>query len=166
MYLKKGKIMANEAPIEKVKIKVVGVEIVLDPENMRFSENNIGEYMNKEYGWYDYLGKQLEFAQKEVFLLEIDAETLYSKKFLESKDAGGTDNYSKAFASSHDEVVDARKKAVEAKETVGHLKAHLRAWDKNHENVQNRGHSLRAEMKVLSRDIYAEQSIEDILGKQ
>ena len=43
MYLKKGKIMANEAPIEKVKIKVVGVEIVLDPENMRFSENNIGE---------------------------------------------------------------------------------------------------------------------------
>ena len=62
--------------------------------------------------------------------------------------------------------VDARKKAVEAKETVGHLKAHLRAWDKNHENVQNRGHSLRAEMKVLSRDIYAEQSIEDILGKE
>jgi len=157
--------MATDAPIEKVKVKVAGVEITLDPDNMKYNENNLGEYMNKEYGWIDYLGKQLEYAQKEVLMADIDAETQYSKKFMEAKDAGQTDSYSKSFATSHDDVVLARKKVVEGKEIVGHLKAHLRAWDKNHDNVQNRGHSLRAEMKVLSRDVYSEQNVESILGE-
>lgn len=155
--------MANEAPIEKVKIKVAGTEIVLDPDNMKYNENNLADYMNKEYGWIDYLGKQLEYAQKELLISEIDADTIYNKKFIESKDSGQTDNYAKAFAGSHDDVVVAKKKVIECKEAVGHLKAHLKAWDKNHDNVQNRGHSLRAEMKVLNRDVYSNQTIEDLL---
>lgn len=155
--------MANEAPIEKVKIKVAGVEIVLDPDNMKYNENNLADYMNKEYGWVDYLGKQLEYAQKELLLAEVDSDTVYNKKFIEAKDAGQTDNYAKAFAGAHDDVVEAKKKVIDCKEAVGHLRAHLKAWDKNHDNVQNRGHSLRAEMKVLNRDVYSNQSIEDLL---
>ena len=84
--------MANEAPSEKVKVVVRGREIVLDPDNMRYNENNLPEYMSKEYGWVDYLGKQLEYAQKEVLLAEIDAEAIYSAKFMESKDTGNSDN--------------------------------------------------------------------------
>jgi hypothetical protein len=58
--------MAEDAPIEIVKVIVQEREIVLDPKNMKYNENSIGEYMNKEYGWVDYLGKQLEYAQKEI----------------------------------------------------------------------------------------------------
>lgn len=157
--------MTKDAPALKIKIQVAGVEIVLDPENMKYNETNLGEYMNREYGWIDYLGKQLEFAQKELLLAEIDSETVFSKKFLEAKDLGKTDTCSKAFATSHDEFVTAKKKVVERREAVGHLKAHLRAWDKNHDNVQNRGHTLRKEMDVLSRDVYAEQSLDTIIGR-
>ena len=156
--------MNKDAPILKIKIEVAGTEIVLDPDNMKYTEANLGEYMNREYGWIDYLGKQLEFAQKELLLAEIDTETVFSNKFLEAKDQGKTDTYSKAYANSHNDFVTAKKKVVERREAVGHLKAHLRAWDKNHDNVQNRGHTLRKEMDVLSRDVYADQSIENVLG--
>jgi hypothetical protein len=110
--------------------------------------------MTKEYGWIDYLGKQLEFAQREVLDADVDAESTYSLKFLEAKDAGNSDNYAKAYATAHVDVVAARKKVNEKKEVVGHIKAHLKAWDKNHENCQNRGHTIRAEMRALNRDIY------------
>lgn len=146
--------MAKEAPLEKVSVTVLGVQIVLDPENMRYTENNLPDYMSKEYGWVDYLGKQLEHASKELMVCEVDAEAVYSRKFIESKDQGNSDNYAKAHATANDEVVEARKRVAERKEVVGLIKAHLRAWDKNHDNVQNRGHTLRHEMRMLNRDIY------------
>ena len=83
--------MAEDAPIQKVTVFVLGQKIVLDPMNMKYNENSLGDYMNKEFGWIDYLGKQLEFAQKEVLLAEIDQEAIYSAKFMESKDMGNSD---------------------------------------------------------------------------
>lgn len=146
--------MATSAPVEKVSVVVNGQTIVLDPENMKYNENTLGDYMNKEYGWIDYLGKQLEYAQKEVLIANIDAESHYSIRFMESKDAGNSDNYAKAYANCHVDVVAAKKRVVERKEVVGHIKAHLKAWHENHENAQNRGHTLRKELGVLHRDIY------------
>ena len=128
--------MASDAPVEKVKVVVRGKEILLDPDNMRYNENNLPEYMSKEYGWVDYLGKQLEYAQKELLLAEIEAEAAYSAKFMQSKDAANSDNYAKAYANSHIDVVAAKRLVVDRKEAVGHLKAHLVAWSKNHENAQ------------------------------
>lgn len=150
--------MAEDAPIEIVKVIVQGREIVLDPKNMKYNENSIGEYMNKEYGWVDYLGKQLEYAQKEVLFADIDYDRVYGIRYMEAKDQGQSEGYSKAFTNSCQDVVDARKYLAERKEVVGHLKAHLKAFDKNHENAQNRGHSIRAEMKMLNRDIYEDNS--------
>jgi hypothetical protein len=147
--------MAHDAPVEIVKVTVQGRAIVLDPNNMKYNENSLGEYMGKEYGWVDYLGKQLEYAQKEVLHAEIESEKIYSKKFIESKDMGNSDNYAKAYALQHDDVVAAKKFIADRKETVGHIKAHLKAFDKNHENVQNRGHTLRKELDKLNRDIYS-----------
>jgi hypothetical protein len=150
--------MANDAPLEKVKVIVNGREIVLDPDNMKYNENNLPQYMGKEYGWVDYLGKQLEYAQKQVLLSEIDFESIYSLKFMESKDSGNSDNYAKAYATAHVDVVAAKKLVVNNKEIVGHIKAHMKAWDKNHDNVQNRGHTIRQEMRVLNRDIYEDSN--------
>ena len=153
--------MAKDAPVEKVKVIVKGREISLDPDNMKYDENNLPQYMSKEYGWIDYLGKQLEFAQRELLLAEIDAEASFSAKFMESKDAGNSDNYAKAYALANDEVVAAKKKVVERKEVVGHIKAHLRAWDRNHDNSQNRGHTLRKELDKLNRDVYSSTNEEN-----
>jgi hypothetical protein len=150
----------SEAPIEKVNVVVNGIEICLDPMNMKYNENTLGEYMNKEYGWIDYIGKQIEYAQKEALIADIDYDAIYSLKFLESKDAGNSDNYAKAFASAHVDVVAAKKLVAEKKATVGHLRAHLKAWDKNHENAQNRSYNIRQEMKSLNREYY-ESPVED-----
>lgn len=148
--------MANEAPLENVVVEVRGKRIVLDPANMEYNEANLPEYMAKEYGWIDYLGKQLEYAQKDVLDADIDADALYSLKFIEAKDGGNSDSYAKAFATANVDVVASRKRLNEKKEIVGHIKAHLQAWYKNHDNAQNRGHTIRAEMKALNRDIYEE----------
>lgn len=162
--------MVADAPVEKITVKVMGKSLVLDPANMKYNENSLSDYMSREYGWIDYYGKQLEFAQKEVLFADIDAEKIYGEKYLFSKDEGRTDTYAKAYAQSHPDYVAARKLVAECKETVGHLKAHLKAWDKNHENVQNRGHTLRKEMDKLNRDIFPDVEevpfdVEDVLGE-
>lgn len=149
--------MVTTAPIEKISVEVHGKKIVLDPTNMKFNENTIAEYMSEEYGWIDYLGKQLEFAQKELAFAEIEYDAIFASKFIEAKDAGGSDNYAKCVATANEDVKLTKIKIAEKKEVVGHIRAHLKAWDRNHENVQNRGHSLRAEMKVLNREIYTSQ---------
>lgn len=148
----------KEAPVEKITVTVAGGTVTLDPANMHYNENNLADYMNKEYGWIDYLGKQLEHAQKELMDAEIESDAVYSLKFIESKDQGNSDNYAKAFSLAHADVIAAKKKVVDRKEVVGHIKAHLRAWDRNHDNTQNRGHTLRKELDKLNRDVYSDPS--------
>ena len=157
--------MAEEAPIEVVKVNVAGRDIILDPANMKYNENSLSDYMNREYGWVDYLGKQLEFAQKEALFADIEFDRVYSVRYMEAKDKGESEGYSKAFANASEDVVAARKHLAERKEVVGHIKAHLKAFDKNHENVQNRGHSLRAEMKMLNREFQETCEADDFLKK-
>lgn len=140
----------KEAPHELITVTVAGKSVCLDPNNMKFNENTLAEYMSREYSWCDYFGKQLEIAQKEMLLAEIDAEAQYSLKFITSKDLGNSDNHAKAYANSHVDVVAAKKKVADHKETVGHLKSHLKAWTISHENAQNRGHTLRKEMDKLN----------------
>jgi hypothetical protein len=154
-----------DAPVEKITVKVNGKDVVLDPKNMQFNELTLSDYMDREYGWIDYLGKQLEFANKEVQLAEIASEAEQAKRFIESKDAGNTDNYAKAFSLSHSDVVVAKQKVVERKEVVGLIKAHLKAWDKNHDNAQNRGHTLRKELDKLNKDIFSmDEAANRVLG--
>jgi len=141
-------------PIEIVKVAVNGKEINLDPKNMEFCDNTLNEYMEKEYGWIDYFGKQLEYAQKERLDAEIDAEAIFSEKYIEAKDNGGTEQYAKAKANADSDVIAAKKKVVELNEAVGQIKAHLKAWDRNHDNAQNRGYTLRKEMDKLNKDVY------------
>lgn len=150
-------------PVEITTVLVNNKEIKLDPRNMEFTDGNISEFMQNEYSWVDYFGKQLELAQKARLLAEIDAEEVYSRKYVEAKDNGGTEQYAKAKATSNPEVVMAKKNVVEKKEIEGYIKAHLKAWDKNHENVQNRGHSLRKELDKLNKDIY--KTVEDDFDK-
>lgn len=142
------------APNEVIKVNVNGKEIILDPKNMEFSDNTLNDYMEKEYSWVDYFGKQLEYAQKEKLDAEIDAEAIFSEKYIEAKDSGGTEQYAKAKANADADVIAAKKKVVKLNEIVGQIKAHLKAWDRNHDNAQNRGYTLRKEMDKLNKDVY------------
>lgn len=141
--------MSNPAPIEKTVVKVKGRDVILDPGNMRFNEVTLSDYMSHEYGWIDYLGKQLEYANKEYLDSEIDFEAVYSKSYITAKEEGKAEGFAKAIALADPLVVAARKLVADRKETVGLIKAHLKAWDKNHDNAQNRGHTLRKEMDIL-----------------
>lgn len=146
-----------EAPEEKIIVAVRGREVVLDPTNMRFNEATLSRYFEYEYGWIDYFGKQEEMARREMLDAEIDAEALYSQKYLKCKDEGNTDGYAKAKATADPEVIAARKKYTERRETVGLLSQHIKAWSKNHENGQNRGNTLRAEFNKLGTVIKTDQ---------
>lgn len=152
-------------PIEKVKVNVNGKEIILDPKNMEFSDNTLNDYMEKEYGWIDYFGKQLEYAQKERLNAEIDAEAIFSEKYIEAKDNGGTEQYAKAKANADSDVIAAKKKVVELNEIVGQIKAHLKAWDRNHDNAQNRGYTLRKEIDKLNKDVYKMSDIDKFVSE-
>lgn len=149
--------MSKKAPVEKITVVVNGKQVLLDPENMKYNESTIGQFMSMESGWIDYLGKQLEYAQSEALVAKINEETKFSKKLIEGKDKGLSDNHAKALANADDDVVKAKLYHAERKQVVGHIKAHLLAWKENHENAQNRGHTIRTEMKMLNRDIYEEE---------
>jgi hypothetical protein len=152
-------------PIETIKVIVNGKDIILDPKNMEFSDNTLNEYMEKEYGWIDYFGKQLEYAQKERLDSEIDAEAIFSEKYIEAKDGGGTEQYAKAKANADPDVIAAKKKVVQLNETVGQIKAHLKAWDRNHDNAQNRGYTLRKELDKLNKDVYKMSDIDRFVSE-
>jgi hypothetical protein len=143
-----------EIPNESVTIKVNNKDIVLDPENMKFNEFTLSEYMDKEYAWIDYYGKQLELATKELSLAELAYETKYNELYITHKDSGGSDAYCKAKAQCDQLCVSLQERVIDRRAAVGFLKNHLRAWDKNHDNAQNRGHTLRKELDKLNRDIY------------
>lgn len=142
----------KQAPQEKITVIVRGNEIVLDPNNMKFNETSLSAYLDHEYGWIDYFGKQLEFASEDCLNAEVEYDAVYSTAFVKAKDLGNPENYSKAQALSDPDVIAARKKWIALKAVVGKLKAHLKAWDKNHVNAQSRGHNLRQEMKALNQN--------------
>jgi hypothetical protein len=148
----------SNPPIEVVRVKVLGRDVILDPANMKYDESSLARYMSEEYAWVDYFGKQFEYAQKEMLYAEIEAEAVYSKKFIESKDLGYSDNYAKAYALANQEYIEAKKKHIERKEVVGLIKSYLKAFDKNHENAQNRGHTIRKEMDKFNRDSFVENN--------
>jgi hypothetical protein len=144
----------TEIPNEKIIVTVNNREVILDPENMKFNEFTLSEYMDKEYAWIDYYGKQLELATKELALSELAWETKYNEAYIQHKDSGGSDAYCKAKAQCDQECVKMQEKVIERRSTVGFLRHYLKAWDKNHDNAQNRGHTLRKELDKLNRDIY------------
>ena len=80
--------MSDEIPNECIVVVVCGKDVRLDPEYMKFNEANINKFMEQEYGWIDYFGKQLELAQKELALASLEYDVLYNEKYIQVKDQG------------------------------------------------------------------------------
>lgn len=161
---------------EKQTIIVDGQRVDIDRGLLHFNELTLGEYIEKEGGYIDYFGAKLSEAERELAnidseteRLNVEYDTLFSRKFADYKLAnGGSDTLVEAKIKADLEVDEAKKKvleskrsAIEAKYRVRLLTQHLRAWDKNHENAQSRGHFLRKEMDKLNRDIYLRDKMGD-----
>jgi len=144
----------------------IGEEKVhLDKEKLYFSEATLSEYIETEGGWIDFFGAKLAEAERDLAVAEHNYDIIYSKKFVEFKPQG-SDNLVQALVKIDPEVEAHKRITIAKKTTVRKLQQHLKAWDKNHENAQSRGHFLRKEMDHLRRDTiktdnYLERKIEE-----
>lgn len=136
-------------------LKFAGQEVVIDSENLRFSEATLNEYIQRESAYYDNFGAYLALAEKNLQNKEVLHEKLYSDRFVEAKESGSTEKLAEAKAKADQDVVSIKEDVIEAKYIVNRLKQHLRAWDKNHDNAQSLGHMLRKTMDKLNAEIFA-----------
>ena len=143
----------SEAKTEK--LVVGGQTVTINPENLRFNEATLNQYIQTEAGYYDNFGAFLALAEKHLQRDEMLAEKLYSERFAEAKDNGASDKKAEAMAKADQDVVEMKERIIESKYKVNRLKRHLYAWDKNHDNAQSLGHMLRKEMDKLHADIYS-----------
>lgn len=160
-------------------VMVNNQEVILDTSRLAFSEGTLSEYLEKEGGWIDYFGAKLAEAERQFAEMELEVEKeedeyerIYSKVFTTLKDTdGGSDKKIEGLAKVEPTVVAARSKviglkakSIELKYTVRLLQQHLRAWDKNHENGQNRGNTLRKELERLNKDKFTyEDKIDEVI---
>jgi hypothetical protein len=128
-------------------------EITLDPENLRFSEQTLTEYIQKEAGYYDNIGAYLAMAERHLQNKEVQYEKLFSERFVEAKEDGASDKLAEAKSKCDVDVVTIKEQIVEARYVVNRLKNHMKAWDKNHDNAQSLGHMLRKQMDKLNAEI-------------
>jgi chromosome segregation ATPase len=157
-------------------VTVYGQNVDMDAAKLAFSEGTLSEYLETEGGWIDYYGAKLAEAEKQYAEMEMEVEReedeydrTYSRVFSTIKDTeGGSDKLTEGKAKVEQQVIDARKKvleqkakAIELKYVVRLLQQHLRAWDKNHENAQNRGNTLRKELERLYKDKVTTSTYED-----
>jgi hypothetical protein len=133
-------------------IKVAGADVVIDPKRLQFSEVTLSRFMEEEAAWYDYFGQRVAEAEGEWQYHDMRYDAIYSKKFVEFKELGGSDKLAESKSKADEEVVAALRNVIIAREKVKILQQHLRAWDKCHENAQSRGHMIRKEMDKLNHD--------------
>lgn len=153
----------SEAKLETLEIN--GDAVVIDPNNLRFNESTLSKYIQTEGGFYENFGAYLARAERLLQREEMLCEKLYSERFTEAKDSGASDKKAEAIAKADDDVVELKEKIIDAKYKVTRLKRHLIAWDKNHDNAQSLGHTLRKEMDkidsgIRSRSHYYDMQVE------
>lgn len=160
-------------------VVVCGQEIVLDASKLAFSEGTLSEYLEREGAWIDYFGAKLAEAERQFAEMELQVEReedeydrIYSKIFTTLKETdGGSDKKIEGLTkvepmvvAARQKVLDLKAKSIEFKYTVRLLQQHLKAWDKNHENGQNRGNTLRKELDRLNKDKFTyEDKIDEIV---
>ncbi len=129
-------------------------QVIIEPKNLEFNEASLSRYLEQEAAWYDYFGQKLADAEYILAKLTDLHDLKYACYFKIEKGEKASDALAEARASSQPEVVQLASAITDAKHNVKLIQQHLRSWDRNHENVQNRGHTLRKEMDRLSGTIY------------
>ncbi len=124
-------------------------KVHVDSENLKFDEQSLSNYIQLEGGYYDNFGAFLALAERFMQNREARYEKLYNERFIEAKDNGGSDKLAEAKAKADSDVADLKQEIISARYIVNRLKNHLKAWDKNHDNAQSMGHTLRKQLDRL-----------------
>jgi hypothetical protein len=149
--------------VEKIQLGDKSVEI--DPANLSFNESTLTNYLQKEAGYYDNFGAYLAIAERLLQIAELNYDHIYSEKFSEYKDQGGSDKLADAKSRSNHEVVAVRESIVDIKYKVKRLQQHLRAWDKNHDNAQSLGYMLQKQVDKLHGEIYHSRDFQEEMSE-
>ena len=142
----------------KEKLEFAGFSVEINPELLRFDETTLNVYIQTEGGYYDNFGEYLALAERNLQNCELRHEKLAAERFVEAKEAGGSDKLAEAKAKADQDVVSLKELVNDAKYAVNRLKQHLRAWDKNHDNAQSLGHMQRKMMDKINGDIMGKPS--------
>ena len=135
------------------KLEFAGLTVEVNPENLRFDESSLNDYIQKEGSYYDYFGAFLSLAERNLQNKETMHEKVYNERFIEAKEDGAAVALAEAKAKIDPIVVSLKDDVIEAKYIVNRLKQHLRAWDKNHDNAQSMGHMVRKMVDKLQAEI-------------
>jgi len=136
------------------KIKVGTEDVDLDPAKLEFNEANLTQYLMGEATWYNYFGQKLADLEWLLDRAEVLYDASFAEKFAYIKDnQGGSDPLVKSKCEADKELIDLQLGIADITRSVNKVKQHLKAWDKNHENAQSVGHTLRREMDKLNSDI-------------
>lgn len=144
------------------KLTFAGFEVILNSELLRINEATLSQYIQTEAGYYDNFGAFQALAEKNLQNKEMFHERLYSERFIEAKEAGGTEKLAEARAKADPDVLSAKQDIIDARYIVNRLKQHLKAWDKNHENAQSMGHMQRKMLDKLNSDIVMRGGLADL----
>lgn len=135
------------------KLEFAGLTVEVNPENLRFDESTLNDYIQKEGSYYDYFGAFLSLAERNLQNKETMHEKVYNERFIEFKEDGAAVALAEAKAKIDPVVSSLKDDVIEAKYIVNRLKQHLRAWDKNHDNAQSMGHMVRKMVDKLQAEI-------------
>jgi hypothetical protein len=141
-------------PLLKRDITIGHQTVALDTARLQFNDANIAQLQERVGLWYDYFGSQLADAEYEETEAEDQYDNVYNKYHIKWKEEGCTEKLAEAHAKNEPEVMAAKEEWNRAKLRLKRIQQHLKAWDKAHENAQNRGYTIRKEMDKLNSDIY------------
>lgn len=139
-------------------INLNGEDVILDPQNLRFTDATLNQFFELVSGFCDYYGQKLADANREVSRAEQLFERLYIEKFKEFRegfggDGGKSEKTSELYAKAESEVVKAKTEVHETTYKRDSIWNHLKALNAAREDAHNRGHFLRKELDKLNMEV-------------
>lgn len=136
--------------MNKKTVKVGNQEIILDSDDLKFTDATLNIFLEKISGRIDYVGQNLANAQRIVNMVEQKYDFAFVTAFKKIKEDGKSDKTAELYAKADDEVQRLKMMLIEAKYNKDLIYNHLQALNSSREDAHNRGHMLRKEMEKLS----------------
>jgi hypothetical protein len=151
---------------EKREIKLGNEAVVMDPQDLRFTDRTLNEFFERVSGRIDYIGRALADAEALYLMREQEVESLFADKFRYWKEEGKSDKTAEMYAKGEQMLKDAKVASKAARHNKTLLYNHLQALHAAREQANNRGHFMRKEMEKINTGIYShdlDSQIDDIV---
>ena len=140
---------------QKRVITLDGENIILDPNNLKFSDPTLNQFFELVSGFCDYYGQKLADANRAVSRAEQLYDRLYIEKFRSFREDNKSEKTSEFYAKAEAEVVKAKTAVHEVTHKRDSIWNHLKAMNAAREDAHNRGHFLRKELDKINMEVRA-----------